>query len=58
MGDFDVDCEGSGPRARARVRVMGSVRVIGRIRSWLHLGSRSDVGAAVRLSCSVTVRHG
>ena len=58
MGDVDVDHEVSGPGARTRVRVRGSVRCNSRIGLWLHLGLGSDVRVTVRLNYSVTVRHG
>ena len=58
MCDVYVDCDGSGPRARARVRVRCSVRCTGRIGLRLHLGFGSDMKATTRINYSVTVKHG
>jgi len=53
-----ADGGGSGKVARARVRVLCSVRCTGRIALWTDLGLVSDVRASVRLSFGITVKRG
>ena len=58
MGDVNRDGDGSGPVARAKVRVLCSVRCTGRIGFWIELGSGSDVRLSARLTFSGKVRRG
>ena len=56
MGDVNADNVGSGPVARATVRVMCSVRCTGRIGLWLELGCSCDVRLRARLSLRLMIR--
>ena len=58
MTDIEADGVGSGKVARARVRVLCSVRCTGRIGVWTDLGLVSDVRASARLRFRITVNGG
>ena len=58
MGVVDVDHEVSVPGSRARVRVRGLVRCMGRLGLCLHLGLGSDVRKIAWLNDSVAERYG
>jgi len=58
MIDLEADGVGSDKEARARVRVLCSVRCTGRIGLWTDLGLVSDVRASARLRFRIMVKRG